>query len=145
MILKFQDFLFELGDSLLPPYDWKCTQSDAKEYQYEFNTEDLTYWVYFSEEKPTIWEVFFSNNGIHPDSNKGHQFKIMATLISILKDFAKNVHPDTISIHGIAKQSGEKGTYSRSKFYREYLSKNVPNGYQFVDRSSNAMAFQKVT
>lgn len=149
-LLKFQDFLFELGDANARGYDWKIDGykphgHGSMAFNYSFNTDDLHYIVSFVQCGGDMYDLMF---GIGKDyeivTNRGNQFKIMATIVDIIFSFVDEHEPDQIIFTG--SNQGEKDfrvVSQRTKFYREYVKKNMPDEYEMILNDNNTIIQKK--
>lgn len=152
-LLKFQDFLFELGDGSAKGYDWKdlgytSGPHDAMGYKYQFDADGLKYVVFFNHRQDSEYGLSFGIGDeidVETQTNKGNQFKIMATVVDIMFAFADQLNPDAIRFAG--SSSGDEESFhsvtQRTKFYREYVKKQLPEDYEMIDQE-NTTIIQKI-
>jgi hypothetical protein len=152
-LLKFQDFLFELGDANVKAYDWKSLgyksgfDYSGGGYKYSFQADDLDYYVFFQYRQEDDYSLSFGigDFDVETQTNRGNQFRIMATVVDILFSFVEMMDPEYIRFAGSAS-GGETSFHDvtqRTKFYREYVKKHLPENYQMIDNENNTI-IQKI-
>jgi hypothetical protein len=70
------------------------------------------------------WELaFYANNDSSVIVNKGRQYKVISTVMDIIKSFVEEYPVDLISFTGADKEGSK--TNQRDLLYKEYISKNI--------------------
>ena len=93
-MIKLYDILLELGDS--QPIKYKKTYESNRYYQYTFKIKGVEYEVELRSIDNNAIDISFSafskdDHFAGSDSiNKGHQFKVIATITQIVIDFLQN-------------------------------------------------------
>jgi hypothetical protein len=130
-MIKLFDLLKEIGDaSLAVPYKKTTDQSNKFGHflSWEFKIGEDTYIVNSEiddEDGEMSVEFRLSTAGITTRTNKGDQYKIIATIINILKDYTQK-HPEIVKISYFPAKSFEDDD-QREKLYKIYFDKNFPN------------------
>jgi hypothetical protein len=149
-MIKLASILQEIGDATNPvPYTKTSEKTDKYEtrIKYEFNIGEDTYIVSVfvsdlditlpsNEGQPkgsTGMAVMFglktdkyaAGVGDTTRTNRGVQYKVMATVTKIIKDYADK-HPELVEIsyEPVKKDKSDQG---RQKLYRAYVTKALPN------------------
>jgi len=142
-MIKLKDILTEVGEGTATPYKFKYTprlfQDERKHIRtYNFTTEsNLEYIVILavntaSEDRYISLSVMFkTEEGDFQDvTNKGEQFKIMATVIAIIKDciakIAEEGKPEVKVIEFVPDKNYEDDA-RRANLYKAYIQKQLPN------------------
>lgn len=129
--------LYEIGDSNLKPYNYKKPKKKfdnlikSKDIDIKFKTESgLNYVVSI---KPLYYFLIIDfwiddKNNMYPETNKGELFKVMATVVSIVKDFIK-LNPE---IKGLrydpkSKQLNNDLGKQRDNLYKAFIKKQIDN------------------
>jgi len=126
--------LFEIGMDMVQPYEFRLGKCDKLACFYYFNTEDGDqYSVRFMNlgeihnRKKQIWQTEFVVPGEKGDRevmNKGRIFKIMATVIAIIKDFINSSNiVDGLDINPVENYKGDD---RRKNLYINYINKILP-------------------
>lgn len=137
--LNFEDFLteqllLEVGEGNSKSYDYKFIK-DFGTITAEFETEEDKYVVIFSEyydedEDKQVISADFGIKGMGVDynvvTNKGRLFRIMSTIVNILKDFIKKYPEYKDFIVSPTKNSDTD--MRRSKLYLAFIKKNLKKG-----------------
>lgn len=66
-----------------------------------------------------VWEFFFKRDGSVELTNKGDQFKIFATVVSIFREFVKRKKPKVIAFSSSKHEEGGKG---RTPLYKRFAA-----------------------
>jgi hypothetical protein len=66
-----------------------------------------------------VWEFFFKRDGSVELTNKGDQFKIFATVVSIFREFVKRKNPKVIAFSSSKHEEGGKG---RTPLYKRFAA-----------------------
>jgi len=138
--MKLIDLLKEIGEATAKPYDWRQT-SDEEEYkEYTFKTDSGLYYqldidikeqdeerdtaaVGFGVLKPNDDDQYFKDYDETP--SRGEVYKVMATVVSILKDFIKK-NKGVKYLHFTTNKVGP-GETKRLGLYKQYIQKHLPN------------------
>jgi hypothetical protein len=132
-MIKLKPLLKELGEGV-PPYKWNGPEETSGVVEYYFTTEDNDYYkVRFDGMMDNDWELaFYANNDSGVITNKGRQFKIISTIMDIIKSFVKEYPVDLIRFTGSDKQGSI--TNQRDLLYKAYINKNISKlpGYHAV-------------
>ena len=138
--MKLIDLLKEVGEATAKPYDWRQT-SDEEEYkEYMFKTDSgLNYQldieikeqdeerdtaaVSFGVVKPNDDDQYFKDYDETP--SRGEVYKVMATVVGILKDFIKK-SKGIKYLHFTTNKVGP-GETKRLGLYKQYIQKHLPN------------------
>jgi len=161
-MIKLFDILSEIGDAALSVLYNKTGESlnstkDEKTINYEFEIGDNTYIVelytglmdkYDAPQSDSNGEyylgVVFGNktkDGFDTlDTNRGEQYKIMATVTKILKDYVAQ-HPEVVEIVYEPVKSGPSDQ-GREKLYKAYVEKNLPD-WSYTKDSHNHVYLRK--
>jgi hypothetical protein len=141
--MKLIDLLKEIGDATARPYDWRQTADEEDFKQYLFQTDsDLKYELEISVSEGDkeldsavvafgIVEAGESDYFTDYDKvpSKGELYKVMATTVSILKDFIKK-NKQIKYIYFTTNKLGNdtsKDRSSRLGLYTKYIQKHIPN------------------
>jgi hypothetical protein len=130
--------LLEIGMDMVQPYEYRIGKCDKLACFYYFNTEDGDkYSVRFinlgeiHNKKKQIWQTEFVVPGATGDKevvNKGRIFKVMSTVIAIIKDFLDSSNMvDGLNINPVENYKGDD---RRRNLYISYINKMLP---QFPD------------
>jgi hypothetical protein len=162
-MIKLFDILSEIGDATLSvPYN-KTGESlnstkDEKTINYEFEIGDNTYIVELytglidkydvpqskSKNEYYLGVVFGNKVGNEEyttlDTNRGEQYKIMATVTKILKDYVSQ-HPEVVEIVYEPVKSGPSDQ-GREKLYKAYVEKNLSD-WSYTKDSNNHVYLRK--
>ena len=138
--MKLIDLLKEVGEATAKPYDWRQT-SDEEEYkEYTFQTDSGLYYqldidikeqdeerdtaaVGFGVVKPNDDDQYFKDYDETP--SRGEVYKVMATVVGILKDFIKK-SKGIKYLHFTTNKVGP-GETKRLGLYKQYIQKHLPN------------------
>jgi len=140
-MMKLVDLLKEIGDASARPYEWYELedQEDYKSYGFETDQEDYKLEIAVSEgDKERDSAVVAFGTVIDDDElgyqgsftdyekvpNKGELYKVMATVVSILKDFIKK-NKQIKYIYFKTNKQGDQS--SRLKLYKKYIQSQIPN------------------
>jgi len=134
---NWTDSLNEVGDATQKPYSWNRTVSKDPDdgliegVDYRFTTDlDTNYVAFFQMVGPMEYEFGFNIPGGNQAqvSNKGELFRVMATMVAIMKDFMNLMGNDwsEISFSG-SKDPSRFDDNRRDKLYMAYIKKNLPS------------------
>jgi hypothetical protein len=123
-MIKLKTLLKEIGEGV-PPYKWSGPQDKIGSVEYYFTTEDNDYYkVKFVGTMDNDWGLaFYANNDSGVITNKGRQYKIISTIMDIIKSFVEEYPVDLIRFTGSDKEGST--TNQRDLLYRTYLNKNI--------------------
>jgi hypothetical protein len=138
-MIKLFDLLLEIGDSTPMPYkkikDNLLDRYDVRNLSWEFKIGEDTYVVNSDVSKmdDENWgmNAMFGlkttkyKSGDTSRTNKGDQYKIMATIFKILKDYTTE-HPEIVEL-SYEPQKDFEGDEQREKLYKIYVNKNFPD------------------
>lgn len=136
-MIKLKDILSEIGDASAKKFDWKVVRaSKTGTTRYEFETSAGLYdveFIFYKKpmsgaktviDKPSYDWIFGVDDSYSVVTNKGEAFKVMATIMDIMKDFIKSrmaKSVDYITFHGSKKGGEDAGASKRTKFYLNYI------------------------
>lgn len=135
-MIKLADILLEVGEASITPSPYTVVTNIPTELKMEFTVGDIKYFLRINSysqaiDKTNRIETDFGVAGTEThqwskNTNKGDQYKVMATVVKILKDFVEN-HPkvDTI-IYTPAKTKGPEDR-GREILYKAYVNKQIPD------------------
>ena len=134
---NWTDSLNEVGDASQKPYSWNRRVSEDEDdgliegVDYRFTTDlDTNYVAFFQMVGPMEYEFGFNIPGGNQaqTSNKGELFRVMATMVAIMKDFMDLMGNDwsEISFSG-SKDPSRFDDNRRDKLYMAYIKKNLPS------------------
>jgi len=137
MKIKLINLLKEIGDSSSKPYPFDYYDDSGWGRIYGFDTENYNYTVEILPDDDAANEVsvrFYVPNENDPDiendtivTNEGNLFRVMATIVAIMKqDIKDNPEVDTL-IFAPSKKAGETDNISRLNLYSKYIKKEFPN------------------
>jgi hypothetical protein len=142
-VIKLADILLEIGDASIAPAPYTVAVNKPYDLKIEFTVEDVSYFLRIESrsqilDKTDTIRVDFGVAGTEThqwlkDTNKGDQYKIMATVVRALKDFADS-HPnlDTI-VYTPVKTKGPQDR-GREILYKAYVNKQIPDwSYHTLD------------
>jgi len=123
-MIKLKTLLKEIGEGVTP-YKWSGPEDRIGSVEYYFTTEDNDYYkVKFVGTMDNDWGLaFYANNDSGVITNKGRQFKIISTIMDIIKSFVEEYPVDLIRFTGSDKEGAT--TNQRDLLYRAYLNKNI--------------------
>ena len=159
-MIKLIDILNEIGDSSAQKYDWrfkgKYNNSDVINIDYEFKTDSDTQYfvkltaqessatssafemmVAFGVGKSVIKKAFGDKKPFSQVVNKGELYRVMATVVDIVKDGIEKMVQDGYPIKVILFKpekeketaTGFKMTDQRAKLYMAYIKQNMDMVY----------------
>ena len=132
LVYESLDQLFEIGEANVSSYDFKFMFKDVYDdvdyYSYSFTTEDNDNYEVLLAYNKTIHELtvgFTANNEADTyNVNKGRIFKVLSTVINVIKDVV-NKNPDIKEI--LIDPSKETDEDNRRKnIYMAFIRKNMP-------------------
>jgi len=130
--------LKEIGDATAKPYEWETWSGYEDDKEYGFETDSgLNYKleIAFQETDSEKDSAALSFGIVDKESDysvdyeaipsKGELYKVMATVVDILKDFIKNYPEVRYLYFSTNKQQGDQS--SRLKLYMKYIQSQIPN------------------
>jgi len=161
---NWRDYLKEIGEASLEPYDFEQVYDTDEEVRYVFVSGDLTaaaarfphtqgseYVVKFTTGQPgsgdDAWDISFEANETSRVTNEGQPLKIMSTVVAIVKDFIDrpelNRGMRKFVFMGVGKSDEEgRDRTSRTKMYMRFLKKNMPEGSKIREAGENVIFFE---
>ena len=169
-MIKLKNILNEIGDGSAKAFPWKYDNTDNEDFRYKFQTDDGTYTALFTLSGSNEWDLSFGKGGgwmnIDTTTVTGvGAFRVMATLVEIVKDFLDNTFekyidekdlyatggteelvPKMISFN-TSKEGGrsEEEDSRRSNLYKAYIQKQVPGAKVKKDFSDSRSDFYTIT
>lgn len=158
-MIKLKDLIQEIGDGSSKAFPWQYHEehpaADNQDFGYTFKTDKGDYYVSFTLSGNNEWDLAFgplgssSSYNISQSANYGvvtgiGAFRVMATIVEIVKDFLdstydryiddKNIYIDNDKLEpkkisfNTTKETGrsEKEDSRRSNLYKAYIQKQVP-------------------
>jgi len=130
--IKVKTGINEVGEASLKPYKYKITYEDpGEEIHYEFTTDSkLKYQISIAHYPVTRNKIrliiaFKPITGNYDTiTNKGEQFKIMATVVAAVKEYLAKV-PNAVELSFTPSKETE-GDERRANFYKAYITKQLP-------------------
>lgn len=156
---QFEGLINEIGDVSAGPYDWEM-ESDL---EYKFDTENDRYSVQFmnmenmgeamnhyiveeGEIDPSkMWSVFYTAESIDythqsKTTDKANIYRVISTVMDILKDFMDNNEVSLIGISTIQPDEVEDDETTRTKLYKAMIRKHIPSGWVMKEIDPNRFA-----
>lgn len=142
----------EIGEGVTP-YKFSIGEETKYGMDYNFHTEDGdAYLVQFDEGNfSDVYDLAFyavGSSGFMSDEemNKGRQFKIISTVLAIIKDFIKET-PGVQGIEFSGKKKEGKETNQRDLLYNAYVKKHIGEfpGWDFKIGNNETKLFKKET
>ena len=145
--------LNEVGEASTTPYKWEEEYTDDMTTVVRFETESgLEYNVELERdvyEGIPILEVEFVAGMMDPDTggtmsskittNRGELFKVMSTIVDIIKYYVKNTEAQGVTYSPSKKGDETISTNQRNALYKAFLKKQVP-GVKFEEDSDYVVA-----
>ena len=143
--------LLEIGDST--PYNFKDGVWEKGDFVYYFTTDEekgaLQYKVKFNLDtiaEPEAWEIDFNlMDKKQYDLTNQTDYRIMPTIVEIIKDFAKNTEEHDkkekiyFTFYGTRKEGGKDlGDSKRTKYYKWFLKRA---GVEVIEDEGNNVTF----
>jgi hypothetical protein len=119
--------LNEVGEASIKPYNWFKSFDSGKDVEYSFKTDsNIDYIVTISWIENNNFSLDFTADGLYLTStNDGDVFKIMSTIVDIIKSYINhNKNIENIVIRPSKRTSDDK---SRKNIYMNYVKKQLPN------------------
>lgn len=126
--MKITEIITELFNKSTVP--WKCTSSNAIEYEAEFTVGELPYQFSAFTGGRGNWVVEFSIESTYSDNNNISQYGIndtgnaaivMSTVVDIMRDFIKQHSDDMVRLEFTSYEQ------SRSDLYVRMVRRLLPN------------------
>lgn len=138
--MKLLDILREIGEASSTPYEYKYDRTLKAAY---FTTEDGTlYKVTFGGLSSNDMEIRFGvtdgsdNMDYEIDTNKGNLYRVMSTVIKIVRQAVSEFKPSYISF------ASAKSDPRRMNMYKKYITNNL-NGYSVVGDASGVLTLKR--
>jgi hypothetical protein len=140
LVVESLEQLYEVGDKLLPPYNFRKGADEDLATFYYFTTEDGDkYTVRFynlgeiQKTKGTqgSYQVEFVTPGETGDTdviNKGKFFRVISTVVKVMEEFAEDKNPKSLKI---SPSKNFKDDERRYHIYKRYIQKLLPSDYKF--------------
>jgi hypothetical protein len=138
-MIRLKDLLKEIGDSSSQPYRFDYYSNYAGMRVYGFDTPNYAYTVELQYEfldgsQNVLGVRFYVSDEEDPDierddivTNKGELFKVMATVVAIIKKDIQT-HPEVDTLRFIpSKKEGESSNVSRTNLYMRYIKHEFPD------------------
>jgi hypothetical protein len=150
--LPFNQSIKEVGEATLKPYEWEEYTGKEGYYNIGFMTDygleydvDLELKIYTPENSTSniqAIEIGFAVTAEDEDGysysttdavvNKGEMYRVMSTIIDILKVYIKKLKAEAI-IYSPSKKQGEEFGSQRDNLYKAFISKAFP-GVKFEQK-----------
>jgi hypothetical protein len=133
----------EVGQSMVRPYPYQKTSDDKLATYYKFITDDEDQYIvrFFhmgefqhKEKLMDKYQVEFVVGGDLYDAgdrivvNKGRFYKVISTIIFIIKEFVKEHDPKELKINPVSNFKKDK---RRKNIYIRYIEKMLPDTYKY--------------
>ena len=135
--IKVKTGINEIGEASAKPYKYTVnfeeTDPGYEEIEYGFKTESgLEYQISITQVKPLrdskeirLIVAFKTTQGTYDtDTNRNEQFRIMATVISAIKEYIVKV-PNATEI-SFTPSKADRGDMRRANLYKAYIAKQIP-------------------
>ena len=140
--------LYEIGEASVQPYNFYLEDSEIgfdDWVSYKFQTEDRDKYIIQFIRKNNFWVIQFSLTGKKNFNheqvvNKGRNFRVMATVVNVIKIFVEWKHPDKMFM--VASKSKEEDK-RRLHMYMRYLEKNITSDYTFRTETYKSWDFSE--
>lgn len=136
-------FVNEVGEANLQPYKWKEIDREGyyvyvrfltdSETQYDVDIKSTVYFPAGQMESSPALEIEFTAKPKGADGssakivvNKGELYKVMSTIVDIIKVYAKKFKAQAIIYSPSKKSSEENFGAQRDNLYRAFISKAIP-------------------
>lgn len=138
-MISIQKLITEIGDASLPPYKYKLDYYEvddefdySAEASYSFKTDsDTEYEVNIYDPNriakiPRLIISFRTSDGKYEEeTNKGEQYRIMSTVVTIVKEHIAILAPKTKELSFSPSKADEKDQ-RRGNMYKAYVAKQMP-------------------
>lgn len=145
--------LNEIGEGNLQPYEISIVKSTDTYKEYKFVTEDNDEY-HFEFNKPNLddnmWRADFGvvdgsevgNFSYTKIVDKGRLYRVMSTIIKLMRGFFANTNPDILVIEPIKTKN--KYDDRRFSLYLQFIKKHLPLGYEYTENSKEILIKKKV-
>jgi hypothetical protein len=142
MLTNFRKYkLFELGEGNVEPFPYYEIEDEKNFIVYQFETEKFTYYVEFVHPKfvmfnevpawlkPFPYHImsFRTAEGSMDLTEENVPFKVLATVLTIIKKVIQEYKLETLVIHPLGEKDEKNNR--RENIYQRYLKKNLPPGW----------------
>ena len=143
-MISFKQYITELFEK---PYPWKKKKEDDFEavYQSATSSKDIIKVVFSKGYVRKIDNVLFSVAGTTDTTGGGDAFKIMSTVLDIIKDYIKNNDPEGIKFAANKDElfgQDKWETQSREKLYNKMIERFATKAGYKVDADKNRYGTQ---
>lgn len=143
-MISFKQYITELFDK---PYPWKKKKEDDVEavYQSATSSKDIIKVVFSKGWLRGIDNVLFSVAGTTDTTGGGDAFKIMSTVLDIIKDYIKNNDPEGIKFMANKDElfgQDSKEIQSREKLYNKMIERFAKKAGYKVDADKHKYGTQ---
>ena len=153
-MIKLKDILKEIGEGTSKPYKYEYSYGDDESSNYTFTTEESNTdyevdLIIFTEDQYTtmygitsaetltfpVLDISFKSveGDYDEETNKNEQYRIMATVIMIVKEMLKR-HKEIQSLV-YAPTKADKDDTRRANLYKAYISKQIPGAQVSTGRN----------
>ena len=140
-MIKLRSILKEIGEATTNPYKWKKASTKEDTVFFTFTTDQGTSYKVALENY--VYEDFHEDNKEYPAievsfgikekgaystttvTNKGEMYRVMSTVVDIIKDYLKRNDIIKAIIYEPLKKEGEKG-FKRNDLYMAFIKKQIP-------------------
>jgi len=143
-VITFKQYITELFEK---PYPWKKKKEDDFEavYQSATSSKDIIKVVFSKGWLRGIDNVLFSVAGTTDTTGGGDAFKIMSTVLDIIKDYVKNNDPEGIKFMANKDElfgQDSKEIQSREKLYNKMIERFAKKAGYKVDADKHKYGTQ---
>jgi len=143
-MISFKQYITELFEK---PYPWKKKKEDDVEavYQSATSSKDIIKVVFSKGWLRGIDNVLFSVAGTTDTTGGGDAFKIMSTVLDIIKDYVKNNDPEGIKFMANKDElfgQDSKEIQSREKLYNKMIERFAKKAGYKVDADKHKYGTQ---
>jgi len=143
-MISFKQYITELFEK---PYPWKKKKEDDVEavYQSATSSKDIIKVVFSKGWLRGIDNVLFSVAGTTDTTGGGDAFKIMSTVLDIIKDYIKNNDPEGIKFMANKDElfgQDSKEIQSREKLYNKMIERFAKKAGYKVDADKHKYGTQ---
>ena len=120
-MISFKQYITELFEK---PYRWQLKKDDEKRVMYQAVTDTGDRLrIDFEKWSGGIVNLSFSVDGSVGITGQGDAFKIMATVLDVIKDFIKNHEPKRIKFTADKEEGESEEWESREKLYSKMIER----------------------
>lgn len=141
-MIKLRGILKEIGEGTATPYKWKKASKKEDVVFFTFTTDEGT--IYKVALDNYSYEDVKENNKEYPAievsfgvkekgkystttvTNKGEMYRVMATIVNIIKDYLKQNSNIKAIIYAPVKKEGDT-VYKRNDLYMAFIKKQFPS------------------